>query len=465
MMHPVASHHAYRPVLLIFFILASCSPTYLNKEKNDPRAPLEERAVNADPQTESFLEPVLALAADEQPRARVALSRPLSNNGYFVGLAISGGGSRSANFAAACMFQLQRLGLLQKVQCISAVSGGAMTATYYCSAPDSLWNPQTVQEKLTHPFETDLIVDMLLPWNLVGLGLGTVNRTDAMADGFATVLFDRGGRRLTFGDLRTDRPRLLINCTDMQTGRPFIFDNSDFDQINSDLSRYPLANAVAASSAIPAMLDPVTLRDYSTTFRQYAHLVDGGVCDNLGVQTLVNSYAAETQSANNPYPSGAVLVIIDAGVPINSRLGSEADLGGMENLLAGLNLSSAVLLNRASSATLSEILVLNSMGSYTVAELRDMIIKLHRDHYVKVKDRAGRPVHVVHLSLSQVGELSTMTFGDSVNSIRTQYDLEPEDAFNLYRAADILFARRFDALLKPLIGELNGGVVNKTTAP
>jgi predicted acylesterase/phospholipase RssA len=423
---------------------------------NDPRVPLEERAGNTDPQTESFLEPVSALAADEQPRARAALSRPLSNNGYFVGLAISGGGSRSANFAAACMFQLQRLGLLQKVQCISAVSGGAMTATYYCSAPDLQWNPQVVQDKLTHPFETDLIIDMLLPWNLVGLGLGTVNRTDALADDFATVLFDRAGRRLTFADLRTDRPRLLINCTDMQTGRRFIFDNSDFDLINSDLSRYPLANAVAASSAIPAMLDPVTLRDYSTTFRQYVHLVDGGVCDNLGVQTLVNSYAAETQSANNPYPSGAVLVIIDAGVPINSRLGSEADLGGMENLLAGLNLSSAVLLNRASTATLSEILVLNSMGSYTVGELREMITKLHRDHYVKVKDREGRTVHVVHLSLSQVGELSTMTFGDSVNSIRTQYDLDPEDAYNLYRAADILFARRFDALLKPLIGELNG---------
>jgi predicted acylesterase/phospholipase RssA len=440
----------------LLILSASCSPTYLNKEKNDLRVPLEERSLNSNPQTESFLEPVSALSSDEQPRAKAAESRPLSNNGYFVGLAISGGGSRSANFAAACMFQLQRLGLLQKVQCISAVIGGAMTATYYCSAPDSDWNPQIVQDKLTHPFETDLIVDMLLPWNLIGLGLGTVNRTDALADDFAAVLFDQNGRRLTFRDLRPDRPRLLINSTDMQTGRPFIFDNSDFDQINSDLDRYPLANAVSASSAIPAMLDPITLRDYSTTFRQYVHLVDGGVCDNLGVQTLVNSYAAETQSASNPYPSGAVLIIIDAGVPINSRLGSEADLGGMENLLAGLNVSSAVLLNRASTATLSEILVMNSLGTYTVSELRDMIEKLHRDHFVEIRDRAGRPVRVVHLSLSQVGELSTMTFGNSVNSITTKYDLPPDDAYNLYRAADILFQRRFDALLKPVIADLNG---------
>src|SRR4051794_12553559 len=36
-------------------------------------------------------------------------------DGCFVGLALSGGGSRSANFSAACMFQLQRLGVLQHV--------------------------------------------------------------------------------------------------------------------------------------------------------------------------------------------------------------------------------------------------------------------------------------------------------------------------------------------------------------
>ena len=35
----------------------------------------------------------------------------------------------------------------------------------------------------------------------------------------------------------------------------------------------------------------MTLRDYYlTAFKQYRHLIDGGVADNLGVQTLVETY-------------------------------------------------------------------------------------------------------------------------------------------------------------------------------
>ena len=174
---------------------------------------------------------------------------------------------------------------------------------------------ETVQNKLTGQFESTVIDKILLPWNFLGLLIGTVNRSDMLAQEFENALFTRNGRRLTFADLRSDRPRLLINCTDMQSGRSFLFDNSDFDQINSNLDRYPLANAVMASSAVPAILEPVTLRDYSTSFPQFQHLVDGAVVDNLGVQTLVNSYAAESESANNPYPNGAILVVIDSGTP------------------------------------------------------------------------------------------------------------------------------------------------------
>jgi hypothetical protein len=241
----------------------------------------------------------------------------------------------------------------------------------------------------------------------------------------------------------------------MQSGLPFLFANSDFDQINSDLNRYPLANAVTASSAIPAVLEPITLRDYSTTFPQFQHLVDGGVVDNLGVQMLVNSYAAETRSANNPYPNGAVLVVIDSGTPSNSRIGSKARLGGVENLLEGLSLSSSVLLNRTGSATLSDVLVENALGKYTTAELRTFLDRLRSEHYVEIKDRGGRLVRVAHLSLSQVGELSNLDFGNSVNAISTRFDIAPANAYNLYRAAEILFQARFDARLKPLVQVLN----------
>src|SRR5574341_2092746 len=49
----------------------------------------------------------------------------------FVALAISGGGSRAANFGAAVMLELQRRGLLEQVDLISGVSGGTLPTVYY----------------------------------------------------------------------------------------------------------------------------------------------------------------------------------------------------------------------------------------------------------------------------------------------------------------------------------------------
>ena len=445
----------------LLFVIA-CAPLYLNQPKNDVKLPSELRVPNSNPQTESFLLPVLTAEVENQPRAKTVVHANLSPNGYFVGLAISGGGSRSANFAAACMFQLQRIGLLQKVQCISSVSGGSLIAAYYCSCTDSDWNPRNVQDKLSRKFESNLVDKVLTPWNIIGLLNGSVNRSDLLADQFTPVLFTHGKHELTFADLRHDRPRLLINSTDMQSGRGFLFDNSTFDLINSDLDRYSLAHAVAASSAVPAVLDPITLRDYSTSFKQYNHLVDGGVVDNLGVQTLVNSYAAETQSSTNPYPNGAILVVIDAGTPSTSKLNSKPVLGGVENLAAGLDVSSSILLNRTGSATLSDILVMHSMPDYKASELRALLMQLRDDHYVEIRDTGNRRVRIVHLSLAQVAELTNLSFATSVNAISTKYDITPTEAYDLYRAAEILFQSRFDARLKPLVDELNR---HNATAP
>src|SRR6202012_303053 len=104
-----------------------------------------------------------------------------------------------------------------------------------------------------------------------------------------------------------DRPRLLINATDLQSGSKFIFCNEDFDDLNSDLSKYPVSYAVAARAAVPVLLHQVTLHDYSTSFNRYRHLIDGGINDNLGVTTLVEAFTAQVEQARktnqpDPYP-------------------------------------------------------------------------------------------------------------------------------------------------------------------
>jgi NTE family protein len=72
---------------------------------------------------------------DGKPVPDTAASWKLSElerkDGRFVALAISGGGSRAANFGAAVMLELRRRGLLEQVDIISGVSGGTLPAVYY----------------------------------------------------------------------------------------------------------------------------------------------------------------------------------------------------------------------------------------------------------------------------------------------------------------------------------------------
>jgi predicted acylesterase/phospholipase RssA len=323
--------------LALGLLVAGCAPP--NRALNPLTLPLEQRAKNHTRasigaelvpldarQSSQRIRPATRPAEVAQPQSQP----PVDHDGYFVGLAISGGGSRSANFAAAAMFHLQRLGMLQRVDYISSVSGGSLTAAYYCThgTGDDGWNPQNVQRKLTYGFANDSLCQTLLPWNTLGLMFTSLDRSDLLAQTFQRVLFTRKGKGLTYADLREDRPRLLVNATDLQSGKPFVFSNESFDEFNSDLSKMPLAYAVAASSAVPVLLHQVTLQDYSTTFNQYRHLIDGGVSDNLGARTLVETFDAHVQQAQSrgeadPYPNGALLIFLDATVPFDAKLSDQ----------------------------------------------------------------------------------------------------------------------------------------------
>ena len=119
-------------------------------------------------------------------------------------------------------------------------------------------------------------------------------------------------------------PLILINATDMISGTRVSFTQENFDPICSDLSRFPVARAAAASSAVPVVLSPITLRNYAGRCdyhspeivesvikehdvskrqyhliddimiyldperTQYIHLVDGGVADNLGLRAVLD---------------------------------------------------------------------------------------------------------------------------------------------------------------------------------
>jgi predicted acylesterase/phospholipase RssA len=432
--------------------------TFVNKPLNKLDVALERRIKN-ETRSGTFLPPmaaeeagnpsIVATATEPAPLGDAPLV--IDKDGYFVGIAISGGGSRSANFSAACMFQLQRLGVLQHCDYISSVSGGSLTAAYYCAWGQE-WNPANLQKKMTHPFATELLLQTLLPWDIIGMTITDLDRSDLLANTLRNNLFTRNGKELTFADLRSDRPRLLINATDLQSGKPFVFSNETFDAINSDLSKYPLAYAVAASSSVPVLLHHVTLRDFSTTYKQYRHLIDGGVTDNLGVQTLVNLFESQCQEAQlqgkpSPYPNGAVFIVIDATTQFDAKLSSHGDINFFDSLIAGAGLTSTVLLNRASGATLADLIVKHARADLTAVDLRKEIDTLQKTGFLEIHDKRGNPVKVFHLALSRLSDLTNLPykgFNESVNNIATYFNIEPTEAYNLYQAADLIVKEKFE---------------------
>ena len=62
-------------------------------------------------------------------------------------------------------------------------------------------------------------------------------------------------------ELSRTGPLIVINASDLEAGTRFAFLQDHFDLLCSDLRSYPLANAVAASSAVPLLFEPMVLEN------------------------------------------------------------------------------------------------------------------------------------------------------------------------------------------------------------
>lgn len=267
--------------------------------------------------------PASTSTADAPERySLMALAQRLQASPVRVLLAFSGGGTRAAAMSYGLLRSLQkqamppRMGggtLLHRVDVISAVSGGSFTAAYY-----GLYGDQGLDdfEKkfLRRNFKNELIGAAFSPLQL----FSSTGRTDVAVQIYAQTLFPNA----TFADLhRAGGPLIVINATDLARGVSFGFLQEYFDLLCSDLSSFPVARAVTASSAVPVVFTPVVLRNYkgctadeldsylravaqrtptealrysAESLRSYAdkenrpyvHLVDGGISDNLGLRAV-----------------------------------------------------------------------------------------------------------------------------------------------------------------------------------
>jgi predicted acylesterase/phospholipase RssA len=261
----------------------------------------------------------------ETPIAETAASWKMTDletlDGRFIGLAVSGGGSRAANFGAAVMLELQQRGLLSQVDVISGVSGGTLPAVYYGLGDKAgPFEAEAVRKTLGYDFQSNWLWRWLLPHNIFRFWFTDFTRSDIMVQVFNAHLTHKA----TFADLRL-HPKILLNSTIHNDHTRFTFTDDRFASLHSNLATYRVANAVNASSAFPGAFDDVTLENYSPQDPvvlkalgveqvKYFHLYDGGPIDNLGLQAIVEYLNRNVTGPRGAkaFPNSCLIFVVDA---------------------------------------------------------------------------------------------------------------------------------------------------------
>jgi predicted acylesterase/phospholipase RssA len=251
------------------------------------------------------------LPVSSPTHANQALDQETRRDGRFIGLAISGGGSRAAVFGGAMLRELHRLGLLQQVDMLSAVSGGALPAAYY--ALDGYRDVDFSNgflERIGHDFQSDMRGRFVSPGNLLTYWFTDATKSDTVVQ----VLDDRLFHNATYADLNPSRPKLLLNATNALTGDPFVISDEGFAHLSSPLSSFSISRAVYMSAAYPGVFDPVALASSGSGSHPAVLAYDGGPADNLGIKTLVNLLGKADQRAALPaqFPDGCLIIAVDA---------------------------------------------------------------------------------------------------------------------------------------------------------
>lgn len=241
-----------------------------------------------------------------------------------IGLALSGGGFRAAAFHLGAMRQLKALRLLDAIDLFTCVSGGSIAGAVVAlnwKNPDKLDILETYLRNRSVAVSS-VIGGLLDPFD---------SRLDKLAESYDRDLF----RQATLKDLSAG-PRIYLNATNLATGNMFFFvagggkpcEMGDYELGVVEQPSFPLARAVAASSAFPPVFPPLRLSksEYAPADSvEYVTLTDGGVYDNLGINPLLRERNAVDFAivsdggkpfATDAHPTEAGTVVLKAGLDI-----------------------------------------------------------------------------------------------------------------------------------------------------
>ena len=223
-----------------------------------------------------------------------------------MALCLSGGGYRAMLFHTGALWRLNELGYLPRLKRISSVSGGSITSALL----GLKWPRLAFGDGVSTGYVRE-VVDPIRA--LAGTTIdraaivGGILMPGSIADRVAGAYREHLFGEATLQDLPPDPPRFVINATNVQTGALFRFSRpyiGDYRLGRIFNPRVELAVAVAASSAFPPVLSPLEIdfpegawtADHGhedlhrPPFLTHVVLTDGGVYDNMGLETAWKRY-------------------------------------------------------------------------------------------------------------------------------------------------------------------------------
>ncbi len=236
---------------------------------------------------------------------------------------LSGGGYRAMLFHLGFLWRLRDAGILGSVDRFASVSGGSIVAGMLARRWGQIdWNDdgKSFREQVADP-----ILEM--SQQSIDVAAGLIGRIPGLNGSWVTRAYDRvlfGGTKLT--DL-PDSPRFVFNATSLHSGKLVRLSKrriADYTVGEWDPKDILLADAVAASSAFPPVLSPVTIRLAGRRFTPFPdsvhgddppkklYLTDGGVYDNLGIESVwkrATTIYVSDAGANFKYDPGGTFLM------------------------------------------------------------------------------------------------------------------------------------------------------------
>ena len=408
----------------------------------------------------------------------LSASRGRGANDISLMIAFSGGGTRAAALAYGVLQEMRDTKvmidgrptrLLDEIDVISSVSGGSFTAAYYGLYGDRIFD-DFESVFLRRDVEGQLIRGLLNPaeW------FSQTGRTEMAVRYYEDAVFHGA----TFADMkRAGGPLVLINASDLGYGVRFSFAQEYFNLLCSDISSFPVARAVTASSAVPVLFNPVVVRNYpdckqgepawlvaaerrakgdpdmsevvrglksyfKTDKRDYAHFVDGGITDNLGLRAIyevieiAGGPEAILQKRGRSAPRRVALISVNASTDPEPAMDASNE---QPSLMETVNAMSDVQLHRYNAATLH-------------------LMRVSVERWARELSTPKQPVtpYLMEVSFRDIRDPERRLF---FNRVPTSFALSDEQVDRLIQAGREML--RENPKFKRLVADLGGAVQSR----